>query len=92
MVAQNTVRTYGVIQAFRFVEGIWLHRKSRKILFFFRKRPILLHTCAACSELPSYKINTTVCRNVDLDPVFKILYVQEVVIRPKVLNRTILFN
>ena len=21
---------------------------------FFRKRPILLHTCATCSELPSY--------------------------------------
>ena len=56
MVAQNNVRTYGVIQVFRFVEGIWLHRKDRQIRFF-RKRPILLHMCATCSELPSY-LNT----------------------------------
>ena len=53
MVAHFTMRTYGVYQLFRFVEGIWLHRKSRQIRFF-RKRPILLHTCARCSELPSY--------------------------------------
>ena len=25
------MRTYGVNQVFRFVEGIWLHRKSRQI-------------------------------------------------------------
>ena len=31
MVAQNMVRTYGVNQVFRFVEGIWLDRKSRQI-------------------------------------------------------------
>ena len=54
MVAHFTMRTYGVNQAFQFVEGIWLHRKSRHIRFFFRKRPILLHTCATCSELTSY--------------------------------------
>ena len=30
MVAQNTVRTYGVNQVFPFVKGIWLHRKSRQ--------------------------------------------------------------
>ena len=53
MVAQNTVRTYGVNQVFRFVKGIWLHRQSRQIRFFSRKRTILLHTCATCSELPS---------------------------------------
>ena len=34
MVAQNTVRTYGVNQAFRFVEGIDLNRQTRRIRFF----------------------------------------------------------
>ena len=29
MVAHFTMRTYGVNQAFRFDEDIWLHRKSR---------------------------------------------------------------
>ena len=48
MVAQKTMHTYGVNQVFRFVEGIWSHRKSR------HKRPILLHTCATWSEPPSY--------------------------------------
>jgi len=54
MVASFNVRTYGVNQAFRLDEGIWLHRKSRQIRHFFRKRTIVYHTCAACSELPSY--------------------------------------
>ena len=31
--------TYGVNQAFRFVEGIYLHQKSPQIRFFFGKRP-----------------------------------------------------
>ena len=31
MVAHFTMRTHGVNQAFQFVEGIWLHRKSRQI-------------------------------------------------------------
>ena len=31
MVAHFTMCTNGVNQAFRFVEGIWLHRKSRQI-------------------------------------------------------------
>ena len=31
MVAHLTIRTHGVNQAFRFVEGIWLHRKSHQI-------------------------------------------------------------
>ena len=35
MVAHFTLRTYGVNQEFRFVEGIWLHRKSSQIRFFF---------------------------------------------------------
>ena len=30
MVAHFTLRTHGVNQAFRFVEGIWLHRKSHQ--------------------------------------------------------------
>ena len=54
MVAHFTMRTYGVNEAFRFVEGTWLHRKSHQIRFFVRKRPILHHTFATCSELPSY--------------------------------------
>ena len=35
--AQNTVRAYGINQLFRFVKGVWLHRKSRRIQFFFGK-------------------------------------------------------
>jgi len=37
MVAHFTMRTHGVNQAFRFVEGIWLHRKIRQIRFFLEK-------------------------------------------------------
>ena len=50
MVAHSTMRTQGLNQAFRFVEGIWLHQ----IRFFLQKIPVLLDTCATCSELPSY--------------------------------------
>ena len=32
------MRTYGVNQEFRFVEGIWLGRKSRQIQFFFSRK------------------------------------------------------
>ena len=49
MVAHLTMRTHGVNQAFRFVDGIWLHRKSRQI-----RNTSILHTCVTCSELPSY--------------------------------------
>ena len=42
MVAQNTVRTYGVNQVFRFVESIWLHRKSRQIRFSYRKKTLFI--------------------------------------------------
>ena len=38
----------------RFVKGILLQRQSQQIHFFSQKIPILLHTCATCSELPSY--------------------------------------
>ena len=54
MDAQIPVRTYGDNQVFRFIKGIRLHRQSRQIRFFSRKRPALLYTCATCSELPSY--------------------------------------
>ena len=54
MVAHFTMRTYGVNQEFRFAEGIWLHRKSRQVRVFFRKRPFLHHTCATCFEQPSH--------------------------------------
>ena len=53
MAANFTMRTHGVNKTFRFVEGIWLHRKSRQIRFFW-KILIIHHTCAACSKLPSY--------------------------------------
>ena len=41
MVAHFTMRTHGVNQAFRFVEGIWFHRKSHQIRFFFRKKDLV---------------------------------------------------
>ena len=43
-----------VIQVFRPVEGILLHRKRCVKSDFFRKIPTLLHTCATFSELPSH--------------------------------------
>ena len=46
IVVHLTLRSYGVNQAIRFVEGIWLHRKSRQIRLFFQNRAILHHTCA----------------------------------------------
>ena len=58
MVAHFTIRTYGVNQVFRFVEGIGLHRKSHQIRIFFIGKD--LHTCTTCSELPSNRI-TMVC-------------------------------
>ena len=61
MVANFTMRTHGENQAFRFVEGIWLHRKSRQI----RKRLGLYYTHATCSEVPSF-INTMEVSNCTL--------------------------
>ena len=37
MVVHFTMRTHGVNQAFRFVECIWLYRKSHQIRFFSEK-------------------------------------------------------
>ena len=37
MVAHFTMLTHGVIESFRFVEGIWIHRKSNRIRFFSEK-------------------------------------------------------
>ena len=62
MVAHFTLRPNGVNQAFRFVQGIWLHWKSRQIR---KKKPILHHTCATWSELPSY-ISSMVCLVINL--------------------------
>ena len=54
-------RTYGVNQVFRFVEGIRLHRQSRQIRIFIRKKTYFYPIRAlTCSELPSY-INTMRC-------------------------------
>ena len=38
MVANLTMRTHGVNQAFRFVEGIWLHRMSHQIGYFLPEK------------------------------------------------------
>ena len=54
MVAHFTMRTHGVNQAFRFVEGIWLHRKSRRIRFFFFSEKDLVFIFPAQHEQPSY--------------------------------------
>ena len=55
MVFYFTMRTHGVNQAFRFVQGMWLHRKSHQPRFFFsKKRPCLHHTCATWNEQPCY--------------------------------------
>ena len=37
MVAHFTMRTHGVNKVYRFVEGIWFHRKSRRMRFFLGK-------------------------------------------------------
>ena len=37
MIAHFTMRTYGVHQVFRLVEGIWLHRKDHQIRISFGK-------------------------------------------------------
>ena len=55
MIPHFTMRTYGVNQKFRFVEGIWSHRKGHQIRTFSGKKTCLHHTCATCAELPSYK-------------------------------------
>ena len=85
MVAHFTMRTHGVKQAFRFVEGIWLHGKSRQIRFIYSsEETFLLHTCAICSELPFY-ISTMYCtssvlakialgKGFDFKPCLKIIY------------------
>ena len=55
MVDHFTMRTYGVNQTFRFVLNAFGYiERVVKSEFFFRKRPILHHTCAKRSELPSY--------------------------------------
>ena len=49
MVAHFTMRTYEVNQAFRFVEGIWLHRTRRQIseedhVYLIRAQPSNIKT------------------------------------------------
>ena len=57
MVAQNMVRTYGVYLVFRYVKAFGYSERVVKSEIFCRKILIFLHTCATCSEIPSY-INT----------------------------------
>ena len=46
---------YAINQSFRFVEGIWLHQKSRQIRFFFRKKD-LVFIIRAQREMGNYLI------------------------------------
>ena len=46
LVAQITMRTNGLKQGFRFVKGIWLHRKSSQIHFFFSRKRLFYIICA----------------------------------------------
>ena len=54
MVAQFTMRKYGVNQAIRFVEGICLRQKCRQIRRKKIRKDLFHITCTPCSELPSY--------------------------------------
>ena len=49
MVAHFTMRTYGVNQVFRFVEGIGHIERIVKSDFFSLKKDLFFHTCATCS-------------------------------------------
>ena len=41
LISLCALRTHGVNQTFRFVEGIWLHRKSRQIRFFLSEKDLV---------------------------------------------------
>ena len=64
MFAHFTMRTYRVNQEFRFAEGIWLHRNSHLIRFFFGRYHFSHPTLATCSDQP-FDIKTR-----DEDPTF----------------------
>ena len=49
-------------ETFRFVEGIWLHRKNLQIRFFFGKRPCFHHSYATWNEQPSNIKAMVICR------------------------------
>ena len=55
MVALLTMRRYGVNQASRFVEGIWLHPKSHQIRFFFFEKD-LVYNMGAQREMSNHLI------------------------------------
>ena len=55
MVARFIMRTHGVNQAFRFVEGIWLHRKSHHIRVFFLQKD-LVYIIPAQREMSNHLI------------------------------------
>ena len=55
MVPHFTMRTYGENQAFRFVEGILLHRKSHQIRFFFSEKD-RVYTIRAQREMSNHLI------------------------------------
>ena len=66
MVAQFAMRTYGVNQAFRLVEGIWLHRKGRQVRNIFLGKDFFYFICAQhvlsyhLIKVPSMVPSTTV--------------------------------
>ena len=67
MVAHFTMRTHGVNQAFRFVEGIWLHRKSHQIRFFSENDLVYIIRAQELNEQPS-SIKTMDGREIDRAP------------------------
>ena len=55
MVAHFTMRTHGGNQAFRFVEGIWLHQESHQIRFFLSEKD-LVYTIRSQHEMSNHLI------------------------------------
>ena len=61
MVAHFTMRSYVMYKGFRFVEGIWLNRKSRQIRFSFSEMTyltssvrILFYVTIISTMVPTY--------------------------------------
>ena len=67
MVAHLAMRTNEVKQRFRFVEGMWVHRKSSQIRFFLGK--YLFYIIRAHSKMNNHLIEKTW-----FSPTFPILF------------------
>ena len=78
MVAQNAVRTYGMNQTFRIVEGIWLHRKSRQIFLLGK---YLFYFIRTCFEQTSYISTMAMRKSTAVGPRYFVLFIQQVAIQ-----------